>query len=124
MSVASSSMPSTPHTALPTADSSVRGAMRVLARLLPDANLAVSGESSFDSLPLPSEPTRTISTIVIEGGALRARRVFEPPEPGFAAFLDGTQASRVLYASETGVPVLHGTVAAVVRERRNKRLYT
>ena len=117
-------MPSTPHTALPTADSSVRGAMRVLARLLPDANLAVSGESSFDSLPLPSEPTRTISTIVIEGGALRARRVFEPPETGFAAFLDGTQASRVLYASETGVPVVHGTVAAVVRERRNKRLYT
>ena len=98
--------------------------MRVLARLLPDANLAISGETSFDSVPLPSEPTRTISTIVIEGGALRARRVFEPPETGFAAFLDGTQASRVLYASETGVPVVHGTVAAVVRERRNKRLYT
>lgn len=98
--------------------------MRVLASLLPGANLAVSGESSFDSVPLPSEPTRTISTVIVEGGAMRARRVFEPAEPGFAAFLDGTQASRVLYATETGVPVVHGTVAAVVRERRSKRLYT
>lgn len=98
--------------------------MRVLARLLPDANLALPGESAFDGLPLPSEPARTISTVIIEGGAMRARRVFEPPEPAFAAFLDGTQASTVLYATETGVPVVHGTVAAVVRERRNERLYT
>lgn len=98
--------------------------MRVLARLLPDANLALSGERAFDGLPLPSEPARTISTVIIEGGAMRARRVFEPPEPAFAAFLDGTQASTVLYATETGVPVVHGTVAAVVRERRNERLYT
>ena len=114
---------STPRTS-PAPDTSVRGAMRVLASLLPDANLSVGGESAFDNIALPSEPTRTISTVIIEGGAMRARRVFEPPEAGFAAFLDGTQASRVLYASETGVPVVHGTVAAVVRERRNKRLYT
>ena len=105
-------------------DRSVRGAMRVLARLLPDANLGVRGDSAFDSVPLPSEPTRTISTVIIEGGAMRARRVFDPPEPGFAAFLDGTQASSVLYASDAGVPLVHGTVAAVVRERRNQRLYT
>jgi hypothetical protein len=98
--------------------------MRVLARLLPEGNLGVSSESGFDAIPLPSEPTRTISTVIIESGAMRARRVFEPPEPGFDAFLDGTQSSRVLYATETGVPVVHGTVAAVVRERRNKRLYT
>lgn len=105
-------------------DASVRGALRVLASLLPGANLSVAGENAFDGIPLPSEPTRTISTAILEGAAMRARRVFEPAEPGCAAFLDGTQASRVLYASETGVPVVHGTVAAVVRERRNERLYT
>lgn len=105
-------------------DCSVRGALRVLASLVPDANLSVAGETAFDSAPLPSEPTRTISTILIEDGPMRARRVFEPAEPAFAAFLDGTQASRVLYSSESGVPVVHGTVAAVVRERRNTRLYT
>ena len=108
----------------PAPDSSIRGAMRVLAALLPHANLSIGGEGGFDSAPVPSEPTRTISTVIIEGGAMRARRVFEPPEPGFDAFLDGTQASRVLYASDTGVPVVHGTIAAVVRERRNKRLFT
>lgn len=98
--------------------------MRALASLLPDANLSVPGDSAFESVPLPSEPARTISTILIEDGPMRAHRVFEPPVSGFTAFLDGTQASRVLYASEMGVPVVHGTVAAVVRERRNKRLYT
>lgn len=98
--------------------------MRVLASLLPDANLGLPGETAFDSIPLPSEPARTISTIVIESGPMRAHRVFEPPEGGFVAFLDGTQASRVLYASEAGVPIVHGTAAAVVRERRSKRLYT
>jgi hypothetical protein len=98
--------------------------MRVLAALVPDANLSVAGDGAFESIPVPSEPSRTISTVVIEGGAMRARRVFDPPQPGFAAFLDGTQASRVLYATESGVPLVHGTVAAVVRERRNMRLYT
>lgn len=120
MSVAPPTMSGTP----PAADHSVRGAMRVLAALVPNANLSVGGEGAFESVPVPSEPARTISAAIIEGGVMRARRVFEPPEPGFTAFLDGTQASRVLYASETGVPVLHGTVAAVVRERRNRRLYT
>jgi hypothetical protein len=114
---------STPRT-IPVTDSSVRGAMRVLAALLPGASLGVDGDGAFDGAPVPSEPARTISTVVIEGGAMRAHRVFDPPEAGFAAFLDGTQSSRVLYASETGVPVVHGTVAAVVRERRNRRLYT
>jgi hypothetical protein len=120
MSVAPPSTPRTPSAP----DSSIRGVMRVLASLLPGANLSVAGDSSFDGVPLPSEPTRTIGTVVIEPGAMRGRRVFDPPEPGFAAFLDGTQSSRVLYASDTGVPVMHGTVAAVIRERRNKRLYT
>src|SRR5512146_1697107 len=108
MSVAPSSTPRLPSHP----DTSLRGAMRALASLLPDANLSVPGDSAFESVPLPSEPARTISTILIEDGPMRAHRVFEPPVSGFTAFLDGTQASRVLYASEMGVPVVHGTVAA------------
>jgi len=43
--------------------------------------------------------------------------------PGFRGFLDGTQRSRV-FAHLAGVPVVLGTVAAVVRERRNRRMHT
>ena len=61
---------------------------------------------------------------MIEGAALAARRLEGQPLPGFAAFLDGVQASRVLAHGEDGAPVLHGTVAAVVRVRVDRRLVT
>lgn len=49
--------------------------------------------------------------------------MFEAPIAGFRGFLDGTQ--RSLVASHLrGVPIVHGTVAAVVRERRNRRMHT
>lgn len=61
---------------------------------------------------------------VIEGTTLRAHRILEPPVAGFAAFLDGTQRSRVVQYLPGGLPVVHGTVAAAVRVRRNRRLVT
>jgi hypothetical protein len=77
----------------------------------------------LERLGSSTEPPRLISAAVIEGSTLRARRVFGAAEVGFAAFLDGTQASRVLAYAE-GIPIVHGTVAAVVRVRRNQRLTT
>src|SRR5581483_664086 len=41
----------------------------------------------------------------------------------FVAFLDGTQGSRIACYVE-GLPIIHGTVAAVIRERKNRRLAT
>ncbi|HET7372567.1 MAG TPA: hypothetical protein VFJ20_04255 [Gemmatimonadaceae bacterium] len=120
MTVAPASAPLQPSPV----DTSFRGALRVLATLLPDASLANAADAPVDQPARPTEPPRTISAVVIEGGALRARRVFDPPEAGIAAFLDGTQQSRTVYCTEDGVPIVHGTVAAVVRERRNSRLYT
>src|SRR4051812_5082286 len=105
-------------------DASFRGAMRLLAQLLPGAALASGTEPALELLSRPTEPARTISTIIIEGGAMRTHRVFEQPLAAFAAFLDGTQVSRTIYATEDGTPIIHGTVAAVVRERRNQRLHT
>jgi len=55
---------------------------------------------------------------------MRAHRVFDEPVTGFAAFLDGTQVSHMILAASDGTPIIHGTVAAVIRERRNRRLYT
>jgi len=67
---------------------------------------------------------RLISATVLEGsGPLRARRVFESPVAGFRGFLDGTQRS-VVAAHLHGVPVVHGTAAAVIRERRNRRMHS
>lgn len=69
------------------------------------------------------EPARLAPSAVLEHAQLSVRAVPGTPEPGFAAFLDGVQRSRVV-AWEGGVPVVHGTVAAVIRERHGRRLAT
>ena len=61
---------------------------------------------------------------VIEAGGMRRHSI---PGGGasvsrFAAFLDGAQWSPVLWAGAT--PVVHGTVAAVVRQRKARRMTT
>ena len=76
-----------------------------------------------EPLSTSHEPPRLVKAPVIEGGVLRPRRVLGEPEPHFAAFLDGTQTSVVL-AHADGIPIVYGTVAAVVRVRRNRRLST
>lgn len=48
---------------------------------------------------------------------MRAHAVPGPHAPRFAAFLDGTQSSRII-AFMNGIAIVHGTVGAVVRERR------
>jgi len=106
------------------ADASFRAAVRLLASLMPDAPIATGSEPPLESLAQATEPPRTVDAIIIEDGAMRAHRVVEPPMAQFAAFLDGTQASRTLYSCEDGTPIVHGTAAAVIRERRDMRLHT
>jgi hypothetical protein len=105
-----------PPTALP-------AIARLLATIVPDSR-APEGEPTLELASSAAQPPRLISATIIEGHELRARRVFDPPEVGFAAFLDGTQESRVAVYLPSGAPIVWGTVAAVIRERRNKRLYT
>ena len=104
-------------------DASFRGIQRQLARLLPEARTTPGADSLLELSAQPAEPARLIDAVLIEPGPMRAHRVFGEPEAGFAAFLDGTQASRVV-AYANGIPIVHGTVAAVVRQRRNRRLAT
>ena len=54
---------------------------------------------------------------------MRAFRVAGLPLVGFAAFLDGTQHSQVVCYVD-GLPVVHGTVGAVVRVRHERRMRT
>lgn len=101
----------------------VRALQRQLAVLLPDARPARPGEGTLELAAQGSDAPRLISATVLEGGALRARRVFDPPEIAFRAFLDGTQRSEVV--SYLGAaPLIMGSAAAVVRERRNRRMHT
>ena len=102
----------------------VRAVQRQLASLLPGARPAALGESTLEIAGQGNDAPRLISATVLEGGPLRAKRVFEPPAVGFRAFLDGTQRSEPASYLEGGVPLIVGRVAAVVRERRNRRMHT
>ncbi len=66
-------------------------------------------------------PPRVEAATLVEGTALVARPVPGEPVVGIAAFLDGIQRSQVR-AHVGGVPLVHGAVAAAVRERRDRRL--
>jgi hypothetical protein len=66
-------------------------------------------------------PPRVEAASPVEGEALRARAVPGEPVVGVAAFLDGIQRSQVR-AHAAGVPLVHGAVAAAVRERVDRRM--
>ncbi|MFN2565193.1 MAG: hypothetical protein ABR499_09325 [Gemmatimonadaceae bacterium] len=100
-----------------------RSLQRRLAALLPGGRTPCGQDTPLELLSGPGEPPRLIRASPLEGGPIRAHRVFGEPEVGFDAFLDGTQTSQVL-DFVAGIAVIHGTVAAVVRVRRNRRLAT
>lgn len=110
----------------PRADASFRAAQRQvldggaafgLAPLADDGRALELGASAI-------EAPRVLSARPLEGSTPRPVKVPGDPTPGFAAFLDGTQRSRVLTYTPEGVPIVHGTVAAVVRRRVNRRMTT
>jgi hypothetical protein len=103
----------------------VRTVRRQLAALLPEARPTGEGEGTLEILASSSiDAPRLISATVLEGsGPLKARRVFGGPSPGFRGFLDGTQRSQVA-AHVNGIPIVVGIAAAVIRERRNRRMHT
>ena len=96
---------------------------RRLAELLPDATPLSSAGALELSAPFAQEKPRLDPPELLEGTAQRSRPVVGEPHVRFAAFLDGTQSSRVVqYVG--GVPLVHGTVAAVVRARRARQMHT
>ena len=104
-------------------DQGLLALQRQLRALAPDVALITEGGDSLERATPDGKPPRLVDAEVIEGGVMRTRRVFGDPIAAFAAFLDGTQASHVV-AYIDGVPIVHGTVAAAVRIRRNRRLTT
>lgn len=103
-------------------DASFRAVQRRLGELLPQLS-AGADDLVLERTALPAEQPRLIDATPIEAGGMRAQPVLGQRDVGFVAFLDGTQGSRIL-GYDGGVPVVHATVAAVIRERRNRRMIT
>ena len=70
-----------------------------------------------------ADPPRLANAEVLEGDRMRAHEIASDPVVGFSAFLDGMQVSRIV-AHHDGLPIVHGTAGAVVRERSDRRLAT
>ena len=104
-------------------DQSFATLQRQLRAVLPEGSLVIDGGSPLEHATPDGRPPRLVDADVIEGGAMRARRVFGDPIVRFAAFLDGTQTSHIV-AYADGTPLVLGTIAAVIRQRRNRRLTT
>ena len=106
-----------------TTDGRFHVVQRRLAELLPNV-APLSGAQALElSSSLVQEKPRLDPPELIEGKKLSARIVPGEPVARFAAFLDGTQTSRVVQYIG-GVPLVHGTVASVVRVRRERRMHT
>jgi hypothetical protein len=83
----------------------------------------VSGGPPLELIPADATPPRLEPAASIEGAALAAHTVGNGVV-AFGAFLDGIQSSRTIMANASGVPIVHGTVAAVVRRRVDRILRT
>ncbi len=79
-----------------------------------------ASDRTLETQRTPDDPPRLESAVPLEGSAIAVRPVADGPLEGFVAFLDGIQRSRVLAHAGT-VPIVHGAVAAAIRERVDRR---
>jgi hypothetical protein len=112
--------------AAPTHDVSLRGLLRQLAALLPDAGVsgASAGGASIEVFSTADDLPRLVSAKLLEPGDLRAHLVPPGDVAPFAAFLDGKQQSHVFQYVSRGVPIIYGTVGAAIRVRNDRRMTT
>src|SRR3954468_2417433 len=104
-------------------DATFHAVQRRLAELLPGENWLESAAPLEPAAIAIQETPRLIAASVLEGTRLEAHDVSGPPTPAFTAFIDGTQTSRVI-AYADAVPIVHGSVAGVVRESSERRMRT
>lgn len=108
-------------TIAPARESTFHAVRRRFAVLMPgEAPLATPAPLELLSRGVQDAPTLR-SADVIEPGGMRVHAVERGVWPRFAAFLDGAQWSLVA-AWVAGVPIVHGTIAAVIRQRRDRRM--
>ncbi len=103
-------------------DASLRTVQRLLGQWAPHVPAAEGGRPTLETLPAGVESPRIARAPMAENCPFRARAVAGEPIQEFRGFLDGAQQSQVMY--ERGVPIVYGLAAAVIRERRDRRLVT
>jgi hypothetical protein len=106
-----------------TADNSFHAVRRRLAEAFADAQPTGSPRPLETSERGAREAPAIREAAVIEGDRMAARVVQGPFEPRFDAFLDGSQLTLVARWHDA-IPIVHGTVSAAVRQRRERRLTT
>jgi hypothetical protein len=106
----------------PASHASFHAVQRRLAALIPTGTTVHGGATLELSAIAMQDKPRLDPPEVIEGKTV-AHPVGGRPVERFTAFLDGSQSSRVAHYV-AGVPIVHATVAAVVRIRREGRLTT
>lgn len=98
--------------------------MRAVLRALRASGLgAAPSGAPLELQPRGDEPPRLESVTPLEGDRLAVRAVPGAPTAGIRAFLDGIQRSQVV-AHAGPVPLVHGAVAAAIRQRDDRRLHT
>ena len=101
---------------------SFHDAVRMIAHRVPGIGTVTSTAPTLERLEGAHEAPRVIDAQAVEN-ATAARLVPGAPIPAFEAFLDGIQESRVVQIVR-GVPIVWGRIAAVIRQRSNRRLAT
>ena len=101
----------------------VRIALDRLREVIPQLRPVEGGGASLEVTLARVERPETKVARLVEGDQLYARRIPLDMPPAVTAFLDGVQESREV-AWIGSVPLVHGRVAAVVRERIDRRLVT
>jgi len=104
-------------------DASLRSVQRLLGRWAPQLRGTDRGGPTLETLPAVTESPRLAPATVTENDTFGARAVPSVQAEAFRGFLDGAQTSRVVMY-DRGVPIIHGVAAAVIRERRDRRLVT
>lgn len=94
-----------------------------MVQWVPEVRAVTTASAPLERLARDGDPPHLQDAEVVEGATLRAHAVPGTPVAAFAAFLDGAQESQVL-AWVGAAPIVFGTVAAVVRERVDRRLVT
>ena len=107
----------------PATHASFHAVQRRLVALIPNGTTVQGGPALELSALAAQDKPRLDPPEIIEEKKLAAHPVEGGPLERFTAFLDGSQSSRVAHYV-AGVPIVHGTVAAAVRVRRERRLTT
>lgn len=99
----------------------LRATMRALRPLVGGRAIAVAGIGpSLERFAMASDPPSIATCITLESGT---RPVETLGAPQISAFLDGIQRSRII-GHVDGSPIIFATVAAVVRQRVERKLET